>query len=58
MKLLFTPTSLPNNLKVQFPELMPGMCVCGGGAGWGGGPKEVRICSIGGMFPVLGGMKV
>ena len=42
VKLLFTPTSLPNNLKVQFPELMPGMCVCGGGGQGGEGVPKKR----------------
>lgn len=52
VKLLFTPTSLPNNLKVQesfFP--LSSYLAYVWGAGWGGGPKEVRMCSTGGMFP-------
>lgn len=45
VKLLFTPTSLPNNVKVQesfSPELKPGMCVCGGGGQGGEGILKKR----------------
>ena len=52
VKLLFTPTSLPNNMKVQESFFsLSSYLACVSGAGWGGGPKEARICSTGGMFP-------